>query len=176
MAGKILRDWEIEKAIRECLKDSESYPSLGALCRDVSEKLSPRGTTPGRIKRVGIEGNLFTFDITYSRTDRYTERERCPVCGGKLKTAYNRLIDGDGVTAAGYGCPKCGYSVKSAYMRPSRYIVRRKRNGQNRVTGKSGGASRGGRGSHRFGSAYVRHGVPRRKRLRDHQRDSVLRN
>jgi rRNA maturation protein Nop10 len=123
------RDWEIEKAVRECLKAKGTYKSLSALHADVSGILAgrepPMGTTPERIRKIGIEKKLFTVEISYSRRNSLCVYEDCPVCGGKLSATYNRTIDGDGVAVMGAKCSRCGYDVRSGFMRPSRYSIRK---------------------------------------------------
>ncbi|MBR4505070.1 MAG: hypothetical protein IKP20_08940 [Candidatus Methanomethylophilaceae archaeon] len=123
------RDWEVEKAIKECLKEKGSYGSLSALHADVAKKLAERdppiGTTPERIRKIGIEKRLFSVDISYSKRNSLCRYESCPVCGGKLTTTYNRTIDSDSLTAMGSKCSRCGYDVRSGYMRPSRYAIRK---------------------------------------------------
>ena len=130
MASRTPRGWELEKAIRETLAETERFESLGALEREVDKRLKSMGasgTTPERIRRVGVSKGLFKLDITYSRRSVPRERASCPVCGKKLRIVYNRTIDGDGVTAMGFRCSGCGYDAKSAFMTPSRYVVRRAR-------------------------------------------------
>ncbi|MBO4568730.1 MAG: hypothetical protein J5674_01925 [Candidatus Methanomethylophilaceae archaeon] len=152
MASKTPREWELEKAIRESLEETERFDSLGALERDVEKRLEAMGasgTTPERIRRVGVARGLLKLDITYSRRASMRERTKCPVCGKKLQAVYNRTIDGDGVIAMGFNCSRCGYNAKSAFMTPSRYVVRRGRPGnarQNRASQAGGGPPEPGGG------------------------------
>ena len=128
MTGRAPYGWELEKAISDCLDDNDRYESLSALHAAVEKKLVERGlskgTTPERIRRIGIQKGLFVFDIRYSRTGKLRTYETCPVCDGKLSVTYNRTIDDSSVIVMGARCPRCGYSATSGFMRPSRYVVR----------------------------------------------------
>ncbi len=128
MSGRAPYGWELEKAINDCLDDNDRYDSLSALHAAVEKKLAERGlakgTTPERIRRLGIQKGLFVFDIKYSRSGTMKIHETCPVCGGKLTVTYNRTIDDSAIIAMGARCARCGYSAASGFMKPCRYVVR----------------------------------------------------
>ena len=128
MSGRAAYGWELEKAIQDCLDEKDRYESLSALHAAVERKLGerglPTGTTPERIRRMGIAKGLFVIEIRYSRSGTLRTHETCPVCCGKLSVTYNRTIDDSSIIAVGARCPRCGYSVRSGYMRPCRYVVK----------------------------------------------------
>ena len=128
MEGRAPREWEVERAIEDCLDEHDRYESLSALHAAVSRKLSERGlskgTTPERIRRIGVQKGLFAFEIRYSRSATMRLHESCPVCGGRLSVTYNRTIDDSSVVVMGARCRRCGYSAGSGFVKPCRYIVR----------------------------------------------------
>ena len=89
MTGRAPYGWELEKAIADCLDESDRYESLSALHAAVERKLSERGlskgTTPERIRRIGIERRLFVFEIRYSRSGTLKSHEPARSAAGSSR-------------------------------------------------------------------------------------------
>jgi hypothetical protein len=129
MSYRIPKDYEVAKAIENCLSRAPRIRSLTVLndlvttelmCVDESFRVSGE-----RIRRVGIERDLFDLEIKYAHTDKSREYTKCPVCGRKLESVRNKTLDG-GIIELSKDCRVCGYSARSDATRPARYIITRK--------------------------------------------------
>lgn len=129
MSYRIPKDYEIAKAIENCLSRSPRIRSQTVLnelvqtelmCVDENFRVSGE-----RIRKVGITNGLFNLEIRYAHTDAPVDYVKCPVCRGQLESIRNMTLDGDTVELS-RTCVKCGYNAKSGATRPARYIITRR--------------------------------------------------
>ena len=129
MSYRIPKDDEVAKAIENCLYRTPRIRSQNVLyelvltelmCVDESYRVSNE-----RIRRIGLERDLFEVEIRYAHTDAASTYSKCPVCGEKLESVRNRTLDWKTVELC-RTCRKCGYSASSDASRPARYIITRK--------------------------------------------------
>ena len=129
MSYRIPKDYEIARAIENCLSRTPKVRSLNVLTELVqTELMGVNGTFRvggERIRRVGIRYGLFNLEIRYAHTDGPPSYERCPVCKGPLVSVKNMTLDWETVEIS-RECRRCGYSAKSDASRPARYIITRR--------------------------------------------------
>jgi len=129
MSYRIPKDYEIAKAIGNCLSRAPRIRSLNVLTELVQTELMCIDETfrisGERIRRVGIKNKLFNLEIHYAHTNGPTFYERCPVCKGPLESVKNMTLDWETVEIS-RDCRRCGYSAKSDASRPARYIITRR--------------------------------------------------
>lgn len=79
-----------------------------------------------RARRMAIERDLATVEISYNETDRDDIPEDCPVCSDRLQTVRNSTLTGEDVVI-GHRCRRCGYSIGIRMRTPGMYVFHRKR-------------------------------------------------
>lgn len=129
MSYRIPKNDDIAKAIDNCLSRTPRIRSQNELYELVLTELmcvDPRfRVSSERIRRVGLERDIFDIEIRYAHTGGTVPYKRCPVCRGELTSVRNRTLDWKTVEMS-RTCKRCGYSAKSDACRPARYIITRK--------------------------------------------------
>lgn len=124
MAYRIPSEETLRDAVRRVLTQHRGIGSLKGLTEEVAEvlrKQDPRYRIgPERVRRVASRMNAVRTTIQTRRAPRGPQRERCPVCGGKMKSVRNRTLGGDAV-ALEARCSQCPYWTGRERRVPVRY-------------------------------------------------------
>lgn len=109
----------IVKKIFENRKVVRSQEELVKLVRTELSKENPQYSI-GTKRLRKIITLMDSIKIEVKSGNSKIQRNRCPVCGGKLKELYTANLKGEKIVV-GYVCVKCGYRMKTRNEVPKRY-------------------------------------------------------